>query len=31
MLADPEYLDWFDGSEDLVNWQGARQSLFQVY
>lgn len=31
LLADPEYLDWFQKGTDLLGWIDARQAIFQVF
>lgn len=31
VLADPEYLDWFNEGKDLLAWGDARQAVYQVF
>lgn len=31
LLADPEYLDWFQKGTELLGWTDARQAIYQVF
>ena len=31
VLADPEYIEWFNEGKDLIVWGDARQAIYQVF
>ncbi len=31
MLADSEYLEWFDEGKDLIVWEDSSQTMYQVF